>query len=140
MIYLSSEYILSAIQQLEAVHTFIGNHIEMLLSSRLNIITGDNGLGKTFLMDCAWWALTNTWTGNEARPKYAEGSKKPLSALLSQESLRFHKKKGVVRQQKFNVETLSGHCYYSWTDYIRLGRWLLRSMGSVKEYHSLNWR
>lgn len=52
------------------------DHVEMLLSSRLNIITGDNGLGKTFLMDCAWWALTNTWTSNEARPKYPEGSKR----------------------------------------------------------------
>ena len=27
------------------------DHVEMLLSPRLNIITGDNGLGKTFLMD-----------------------------------------------------------------------------------------
>lgn len=28
---------------------------------RLNIITGDNGLGKTFLLECAWWALTGSW-------------------------------------------------------------------------------
>ena len=46
------------------------DHMEMNLASRLNIITGDNGLGKTFLMDCSWWALTGTWTSNEARPKY----------------------------------------------------------------------
>lgn len=46
------------------------NHIEMNLASRLNIITGDNGLGKTFLMDCSWWALTGTWISSEARPKY----------------------------------------------------------------------
>lgn len=48
------------------------DHIEMDLASRLNIITGDNGLGKTFLMDCSWWALTGTWASNKARPKYAE--------------------------------------------------------------------
>jgi len=30
-------------------------------TSRLNIITGDNGLGKTFLLECAWWALTGSW-------------------------------------------------------------------------------
>ena len=48
----------------------------MQLSPRINIITGDNGLGKTFLMDCAWWALTDMWVSDIARPKYPEGSKK----------------------------------------------------------------
>lgn len=33
----------------------------MELGSRLNIITGDNGLGKSFLLDVAWWALTKKW-------------------------------------------------------------------------------
>ncbi|GHV23149.1 hypothetical protein FACS189494_10880 [Spirochaetia bacterium] len=32
-------------------------------SNRLNLITGDNGLGKTFLMECSWWALTGRWSG-----------------------------------------------------------------------------
>ena len=48
----------------------------MQLSPRINIITGDNGIGKTFIMDCAWWALTNTWTGKEARPKFPGGRKR----------------------------------------------------------------
>ena len=30
-------------------------------ASRLNVITGDNGLGKSFLLDMAWWVLTRTW-------------------------------------------------------------------------------
>jgi DNA repair ATPase RecN len=34
---------------------------------RLNLFTGDNGLGKSFLLDIAWWVLTNTWVGNPAR-------------------------------------------------------------------------
>jgi hypothetical protein len=42
--------------------------MEMSLFSRLNIITGDNGLGKSFLLDVAWWALTRTWAGNPALP------------------------------------------------------------------------
>lgn len=33
---------------------------------RLNLLTGDNGLGKTFLLDIAWWALTRTWARSEA--------------------------------------------------------------------------
>lgn len=28
---------------------------------RVNLITGDNGLGKSFLLDTAWWALTTYW-------------------------------------------------------------------------------
>ncbi|NMH26542.1 AAA family ATPase [Flavobacterium silvaticum] len=37
-------------------------------SNRLNIITGDNGLGKTFILETAWWALTGVWAGQEAYP------------------------------------------------------------------------
>jgi hypothetical protein len=32
--------------------------------SRLNLFTGDNGLGKTFLLDWAWRVLTGTWVEN----------------------------------------------------------------------------
>nr|VFK43982.1 MAG: AAA domain-containing protein, putative AbiEii toxin, Type IV TA system [Candidatus Kentron sp. TC] len=35
---------------------------------RLTLITGDNGLGKTFLLDCAWWALTGLWADRPALP------------------------------------------------------------------------
>lgn len=35
---------------------------------RLNLITGDNGLGKSFLLDVCWWALTRTWAGLVAQP------------------------------------------------------------------------
>ena len=30
-------------------------------AKRVNLITGDNGLGKSFLLDVAWWALTRRW-------------------------------------------------------------------------------
>jgi hypothetical protein len=42
--------------------------MKMELARRLNLITGDNGLGKSFLLDIAWWALTRTWAGYPARP------------------------------------------------------------------------
>lgn len=37
-------------------------------AKRLNLIAGDNGLGKSFLLDLAWWALTRTWVGPVALP------------------------------------------------------------------------
>ena len=37
-------------------------------SKRLNLITGDNGLGKTFLLDLSWWALTQNWAERPATP------------------------------------------------------------------------
>lgn len=52
--------------------------IELELAPRLNILTGDNGLGKSFLLDTAWWALTRRWprdvnktlvSGYPARPR-----------------------------------------------------------------------
>jgi hypothetical protein len=36
---------------------------------RLNVITGDNGLGKSFLLEVAWWALTRSWAGAPAQPE-----------------------------------------------------------------------
>jgi len=38
-------------------------------AERLTIITGDNGLGKTFLLECAWWSLTGSWAGRPATPR-----------------------------------------------------------------------
>jgi predicted ATPase len=52
-------------------------NMELEFGERLNLITGDNGLGKSFLLDIAWWALTRKWpaeintkliSGNKARP------------------------------------------------------------------------
>lgn len=37
---------------------------------RLNFLTGDNGLGKSFVLDIAWWSLTRTWArGVMATPR-----------------------------------------------------------------------
>ena len=45
------------------------------LGARLNILTGDNGLGKTFALDVAWWALTRTWPQQRAWPRKGAGIK-----------------------------------------------------------------
>lgn len=45
--------------------------MRMELASRLNLITGDNGLGKSFLLDVAWWALTRNWARQPVLPHAA---------------------------------------------------------------------
>lgn len=44
---------------------------------RLTVITGDNGLGKTFILECAWWSLTGTWAESQAIPSQAEAKTDP---------------------------------------------------------------
>jgi len=43
-------------------------------ADRINLITGDNGLGKTFILECAWWALTGSWAAAPVYPR-ADASK-----------------------------------------------------------------
>ena len=45
------------------------SRIEVEPAERLTLIAGDNGLGKTFLLDCAWWALTGAWASMPAAPR-----------------------------------------------------------------------
>jgi hypothetical protein len=67
--------------------------MKMEFAPRLNLITGDNGLGKSFLLDVAWWALTRKWpqdlnanltSGYAARPTEVA---KPASIKFSVESI-----------------------------------------------------
>lgn len=46
--------------------------LELELAPRLNLVTGDNGLGKSFLLDIAWWAMTRRWPG-EVNPRLTAG-------------------------------------------------------------------
>ena len=38
-------------------------------AERLNLITGDNSLGKTFLLECVWWTITGHWSDYVAEPR-----------------------------------------------------------------------
>lgn len=61
--------------------------MELEFGKRLNLITGDNGLGKSFLLDIAWWALTRRWPA-EINPKLTAG-KKALPALDGEAKISF---------------------------------------------------
>ena len=46
--------------------------MELEFGERLNLLTGDNGLGKSFLLDIVWWALTRRWPA-EINPQLTSG-------------------------------------------------------------------
>ena len=46
--------------------------MELEFGDRLNLLTGDNGLGKSFLLDIAWWAMTRVWPA-ELNPNLTSG-------------------------------------------------------------------
>ena len=67
------------------------SRMELDFGSRLNLLTGDNGLGKSFLLDIIWWSMTRKWP-TEVNPHLTAGrialptdKKKPasISALFS---------------------------------------------------------
>lgn len=62
-------------------------NMELEFGERLNLITGDNGLGKSFLLDIIWWALTRRWPA-EINPKLTAG-KMALPAADKKASIQF---------------------------------------------------
>jgi hypothetical protein len=55
--------------------------LKVEFSDRINLITGDNGLGKTFLLETAWWALSGSWTGNPIYPREDAKKNEPRIAF-----------------------------------------------------------
>jgi hypothetical protein len=62
---------------LQLSHIGPAAQLEFNPAERLSIITGDNGLGKTFVLECAWWALTGRWADRPALPNLKEDRKTP---------------------------------------------------------------
>ncbi|MBO1069147.1 MAG: AAA family ATPase [Dolichospermum sp. DEX189] len=54
-------------------------------ADRLNIFTGDNGLGKSFLLDVAWWVLTGNWV---EQPAYPQRNTEEIPRITSQISTK----------------------------------------------------
>jgi hypothetical protein len=58
------------LKKLELNHVGPAPHLGPIqFGDRLNLLAGDNGLGKSFLLDVGWWALTGTWPDRQAWPR-----------------------------------------------------------------------
>jgi len=82
--------------------------MELELAPRLNLITGDNGLGKSFLLDVAWWALTRKWprdlnpgltSGYAARPTDVRQEAKIQFRLTTRTGSKAYESKYVPRDE-----------------------------------------
>jgi AAA domain, putative AbiEii toxin, Type IV TA system len=77
--------------------------MEMKLGSRLNLITGDNGLGKSFLLDVAWWALTRKWP-HDLNPRLTSGYPARPTEIKNPATISFtleSKRKSVTYESKY---------------------------------------
>lgn len=63
----------SLLHQLKLLNTGPASEFNLELAPRLNLFTGDNRLGKSFLLDTAWYSLTRRWP-QEINPKISGGS------------------------------------------------------------------
>jgi AAA domain, putative AbiEii toxin, Type IV TA system/AAA domain len=59
------------------------DHFNVEFTSRLNIFTGDNGLGKSFLLDIAWWVLTSNWVEQAAYAQQGKDKHPQITGLVS---------------------------------------------------------
>jgi hypothetical protein len=60
------------LKKIKLINTGPIPNLDLEFSPRLNLLTGDNGLGKSFLLDIAWWALTRKWP-HDVNPDLTSG-------------------------------------------------------------------
>jgi len=79
--------------------------MEFEFGNRLNLLKGDNGLGKSFLLDLAWWALTRQWPA-EINPILTSGMKALPTNKEKEATIVFtissKTKKKLAYESKFN--------------------------------------
>ncbi|MDD5319079.1 MAG: AAA family ATPase [Methylococcales bacterium] len=88
---------------LETINLGPAEHLILTPANRLTLITGDNGLGKTFLLECAWWALTGIWADRPAFPRPAVEKSKAMLIFAIQGEQYSSEKKTIA----FDWKTLS---------------------------------
>ncbi|MBE9475409.1 MAG: AAA family ATPase [Chloroflexi bacterium] len=86
--------------------------MELEFGKRMNLLTGDNGLGKSFLLDIVWWALTRKWPA-EVNPKLTAGKKalpaKPGDAAISFSFTGKNKGESYESQYLLKEQAWTGH-------------------------------
>ena len=74
------------LKSLSLVNVGPASQMDMSFDSRMNLFTGDNGLGKSFVLESCWWALTDSWTDKPIRPRSTKGSDSQIKFTLGEEN------------------------------------------------------
>lgn len=91
------------IKSLTLVNVGPANELKLKLGERLNVLTGDNGLGKSFLLDIIWWSLTRSWPKNINAKIQSGYTAKPIN-LRREATISFHllgKTKDIIDQARY---------------------------------------
>lgn len=85
------------------------------LGRRINVTTGDNGLGKSFVLDVLWWALSGTWAGLPAWPR-PDASESKIEIGLDEATAR---EMGVWKPEKHGYEDrrVEGGRFFRWSTF-----------------------
>ena len=86
--------------------------MEIEFAPRMNLLTGDNGLGKSFLLDVAWWTLTGRWPREVNRRMTCGFPARPYDREKSASiHLRYHSKNESVpcRSEYIRAEDVWDH-------------------------------
>ena len=67
----------SVLQLLELVGIGPAERFRYEPAERLNLIAGDNSLGKTFILECLWWCLTGNWLSYPVLPNRRVSAQRP---------------------------------------------------------------
>jgi len=100
--------------------------LDLEFGERLNVLTGDNGLGKSFVLEVAWWALTGTWVGRPMLPQRGKEEsaeiipevvwgEKEMSARTNLERPKFIR---LVQDWTSSVPQDLAATYTSWNDLV----------------------
>ena len=88
-----------AVNQLEFREVGPARRLMYEPSKRLNLLTGDNSLGKTFLLDGVWWTITGTWNEYPAAPRRDVDRSEPEIRVSLDASIR-----NIRRRSEYNWE------------------------------------
>ena len=93
----------AALEFLELTQVGPASNFKYEAAERLNIVTGDNSLGKTFLLECIWWALTGQWIDYPAAPRRAAPREAPTITFSVHTEMQRHHRFTI----KYNWDTRS---------------------------------